>query len=185
MCCFMRDHTSSAPLRFVALYRTRSAAIFGIDAHPIDVEVDMYPSGIPERFRHGRDARHGRPGEPRADQVGAHQLRIRLSKQRRDHQSGAGKRQKRRCRVRFADGARDSGRDGCRRVRRQVPSARANCRSTGVFRPVRGCLPVAACARQTGNRKPDRAGGECCARRLSSKVCGSSGCRTCLKWSAW
>jgi magnesium chelatase family protein len=34
----------------VALYRTRSAAIFGIDAHPIDVEVDMYPSGSPKDF---------------------------------------------------------------------------------------------------------------------------------------
>jgi magnesium chelatase family protein len=29
----------------MALFRTRSAAVFGIDAHPIDVEVDMYPSG--------------------------------------------------------------------------------------------------------------------------------------------
>jgi magnesium chelatase family protein len=27
----------------VALSRTRSAAVFGIDAHFIDVEVDMYP----------------------------------------------------------------------------------------------------------------------------------------------
>src|ERR1700741_803155 len=29
----------------MALFRTRSAAVFGIDAHLIDVEVDMYPSG--------------------------------------------------------------------------------------------------------------------------------------------
>src|SRR6201985_3751284 len=28
----------------MALFRTRSAAIYGIDAHLIDVEVDMYPS---------------------------------------------------------------------------------------------------------------------------------------------
>src|ERR1700692_2351953 len=28
----------------MSLFRTRSAAIFGIDAHLIDVEVDMYPS---------------------------------------------------------------------------------------------------------------------------------------------
>jgi magnesium chelatase family protein len=28
----------------MALYRTRSAAVFGIDAHLIDVEVDMYAS---------------------------------------------------------------------------------------------------------------------------------------------
>src|ERR1700730_10845610 len=26
----------------MALFRTRSAAVYGIDAHPIDVEVDMY-----------------------------------------------------------------------------------------------------------------------------------------------
>src|SRR5437764_15371227 len=28
----------------MAMFRTRSAALFGIDAHMIDVEVDMYPS---------------------------------------------------------------------------------------------------------------------------------------------
>ncbi len=28
----------------MALFRTRSAAVYGIDAHLIDVEVDMYPS---------------------------------------------------------------------------------------------------------------------------------------------
>src|SRR5437868_15460777 len=28
----------------MALFSTRSAAVFGIDAHLIDVEVDMYPS---------------------------------------------------------------------------------------------------------------------------------------------
>jgi magnesium chelatase family protein len=34
----------------VALFRVRSAAIFGIDAHLIDVEVDMYPSGTARDF---------------------------------------------------------------------------------------------------------------------------------------
>ncbi|MGH9629825.1 MAG: YifB family Mg chelatase-like AAA ATPase [Bryobacteraceae bacterium] len=34
----------------MALYRTRSAAVFGIDAHLIDVEVDMYPSSSPKDF---------------------------------------------------------------------------------------------------------------------------------------
>jgi magnesium chelatase family protein len=29
----------------VGLFRTRSAAVFGIDAHPIDIEVDMYDGG--------------------------------------------------------------------------------------------------------------------------------------------
>src|SRR5574338_559315 len=32
------------------LFRTRSAAIFGIEALPIDVEVDMYPSGSARDF---------------------------------------------------------------------------------------------------------------------------------------
>src|SRR5678809_1784539 len=27
----------------MALFRTRSAAVFGLDAHVIDIEVDMYP----------------------------------------------------------------------------------------------------------------------------------------------
>jgi len=31
----------------MALCRTRSAAVFGIDAHFIDVAVDMYPGGTP------------------------------------------------------------------------------------------------------------------------------------------
>ncbi len=36
--------------QFVALFRTRSAAVQGIDAHPIDVEVDMYGSGSARDF---------------------------------------------------------------------------------------------------------------------------------------
>jgi magnesium chelatase family protein len=34
----------------VPLFKTRSAAVFGIDAHPIDVEVDMYRSGMAKDF---------------------------------------------------------------------------------------------------------------------------------------
>src|SRR5438445_13365544 len=34
----------------MALYRTRSAAVFGIEAHIIDVEVDMYPGGNSRDF---------------------------------------------------------------------------------------------------------------------------------------
>ncbi len=34
----------------MALFRTRSAAVYGIDAHLIDVEVDMYPSGSARDF---------------------------------------------------------------------------------------------------------------------------------------
>jgi magnesium chelatase family protein len=32
------------------LFRTRSAAVFGIEAHPIDIEVDMYPGGKDRDF---------------------------------------------------------------------------------------------------------------------------------------
>ena len=34
----------------MALFRTRSAAVYGIQAHAIDVEVDMYPSGSARDF---------------------------------------------------------------------------------------------------------------------------------------
>ena len=34
----------------MALFRTRSAAVFGIEAHLIDVEVDMYPAGTARDF---------------------------------------------------------------------------------------------------------------------------------------
>src|ERR1700733_9602350 len=38
------------PVLDMALFRTRSAAVFGIDAHLIDVEVDMYPGGSARDF---------------------------------------------------------------------------------------------------------------------------------------
>jgi magnesium chelatase family protein len=34
----------------VALFKTRTAAVYGIDAHPIDVEVDLYSSGSARDF---------------------------------------------------------------------------------------------------------------------------------------
>src|SRR5437899_11149451 len=34
----------------MALFKTRSAAVYGIDAHLIDVEVDMYPSSSARDF---------------------------------------------------------------------------------------------------------------------------------------
>ena len=41
----VRENPSARHYHFeMALYRTRSAAVFGIDAHLIDVEVDMYAS---------------------------------------------------------------------------------------------------------------------------------------------
>ncbi len=38
-----REQFFPLPLENVALFRTRPAAVYGIDALPIDVEVDMYP----------------------------------------------------------------------------------------------------------------------------------------------
>ena len=35
---------------FMALYKAHSAAEYGIDAHLIDVEVDLYPSGTARDF---------------------------------------------------------------------------------------------------------------------------------------
>ena len=32
------------------LFKTRSAAVYGIDAHPVDVEVDLYRSGMARDF---------------------------------------------------------------------------------------------------------------------------------------
>ncbi|MFN7934117.1 MAG: magnesium chelatase domain-containing protein [Bryobacteraceae bacterium] len=34
----------------MGLFRTRSAAVYGIDAHLIDVEVDLYRSGSAKEF---------------------------------------------------------------------------------------------------------------------------------------
>src|SRR5258708_1884371 len=39
-----------ANLTRMALFKTRSAAVYGIDAHLIDVEVDMYKSGAARDF---------------------------------------------------------------------------------------------------------------------------------------
>ncbi len=44
------NFASGIGLPLVALFRTRSAAVYGIDAHLIDVEVDMYPAGTQRDF---------------------------------------------------------------------------------------------------------------------------------------
>jgi magnesium chelatase family protein len=48
-----RPETNPPSLHYLtgmALFRTRSAAVFGIEAHLIDVEVDMYPGGSARDF---------------------------------------------------------------------------------------------------------------------------------------
>ena len=46
----LREILPSAHYWLMALSRTRSAAVYGIEAHFIDVEVDMYPSGAQRDF---------------------------------------------------------------------------------------------------------------------------------------
>ena len=53
----------------MALFKTRSAAVYGIDAHLIDVEVDMYTSGNRRAIHDGRHARLRGAREPRAHQI--------------------------------------------------------------------------------------------------------------------
>jgi magnesium chelatase family protein len=43
MASMLREESPAPPLPHMALFRTRTAAVYGIDAHLIDVEVDMYP----------------------------------------------------------------------------------------------------------------------------------------------
>ena len=54
----------------MALFRTRSAAVFGIEAHLIDVEVDMYPGGNSRDF-----ITVGMPDTAVRESRGAHQVR--------------------------------------------------------------------------------------------------------------
>ena len=116
----------------MALYRTRSAAIFGIDALPIEVEVDMYPSGSPKDFV----------------MVGMPDTAVRESRERIKSaliNSGFGYPNKGVTINLAPANVRKEGagfdlpmalgilrRDGCRRVRGEVPLCRVNCRWTGV-----------------------------------------------------
>ena len=46
----MRIFPREFHLLHMSLYTTKSAAVFGIDAHPIDVEVDLHPGGSDRDF---------------------------------------------------------------------------------------------------------------------------------------
>jgi magnesium chelatase family protein len=72
----------------MALFRTRAAAIFGIDAHLIDVEVDMYPGQNRDFITVGMPETAVRE-KPRADQERADEFRFRLPQQKRHQQLGA------------------------------------------------------------------------------------------------
>ena len=65
----------------MALFKTRSAAVYGIDAHLIDVEVDMYSSGTARDFvMVGMPDMAVRESRERIKSA-LHQLRLRLSQQ--------------------------------------------------------------------------------------------------------
>src|ERR1700712_1490340 len=46
-CIACRKNGDTGPM---PLFKTRSAAVYGIDAHPVDVEVDLYRSGVARDF---------------------------------------------------------------------------------------------------------------------------------------
>ena len=115
----------------MALFKTHSAAVYGIDAHLIDVEVDMYRVRHGARLHHGRHARYRRPGEPGAHQVRADEFRLRLSQNKgitinlapaNVRKEGAG--------FDLPDGARHSRRDGRAPGARPAHLSSASCRST-------------------------------------------------------
>ena len=45
-----RRRRSALPKAHMSLFKTRSAAVYGIDAHLIDVEVDMHATGSARDF---------------------------------------------------------------------------------------------------------------------------------------
>lgn len=133
----------------MALYRTRSAAIFGIDAHPIDIEVDMYPGGSPRDFV----------------MVGMPDTAVRESRERIKSallNSGFGYPNKSVTINLAPANVRKEGAGFDLPMAMGILGAMGVCSQSDTFlfagelsldgsiRPVRGCLPVAACARQLG-----------------------------------
>ena len=167
----------------MALFKTRSAAVYGIDAHLIDVEVDMYASGNAARLRHGRHAGHGRAREPRAHQIGAPELRLRLPQQGRHHQPGARPTCARRAPVSICPWPSGIlGAMGAGAAPRPAHLLVGELSLDGAMRPVRGALSVAVCARDQGIREPRRAGRE---RRRSGRGRGRPRVSACGTWPRW
>ena len=164
----------------MALFRTRSAAIFGIDAHLIDVEVDMYPGqnrdfitvGMPDTaVRESREriksalmnSGFGYPNKSVTINLAPANIR----------KEGAG-----------FDLPMALGILGAMGV---VGPAEEHLfvgelSLDGAIRPVRGALSIAACARRRGSRicwfrRTTRP------RRRSRMESACSGCGTCAKWS--
>ena len=134
------------------LFKTFSAAVFGIDAYLVEVEVDVGP-GVRGPLQCRRPAGHRRERKPRTHQRRAAQLRIRFSLQPRGHHQSRARRysQGRLC-IRSAHGA------GTRGLPGNVSSAKFSIRYVflgelsldGGVRSVRGALSAALAARERG-----------------------------------
>jgi magnesium chelatase family protein len=70
------------------LFRTRSAALFGIDAHLIDDEVDMYPGIQRDIVALGQPDSAVKESRE-AHKISADQFRLSVPIEERDHQSRA------------------------------------------------------------------------------------------------
>jgi len=166
---------------YMPLFKTRSAAVYGIDAHPVDVEVDLYRSGMARDFM----------------LVGMPDTAVRESRERIKSalmNSGFGY-PSQAVTVNLAPAhvrKEGSGFD--------LPMALAILGAMGTFkgldqhlavgelsldgaiRPVRGALPMAVCARDNGNSESDSADGECGGSGVV-RAYGSSACGIWRKWS--
>lgn len=164
----------------MALYRSRTAAVYGIDAHLIDVEVDMYPSGSAKDFitvgmpdtavRESREriksalinSGFGYPNK--AVTINLAPANIRKEGAGFDLPMAAG--------ILGAMGAAPCS-------ERFVLTGELSL--DGSLRPVRGCLPIAICARATefrisSSRSRTRR------KRRSSRACTFMEPGTCRKW---
>ena len=160
------------------LFKALSAAVYGIDAHIIDVEVDF--SGIQEaqeRFSHRRAAGRCGARKPRSRSRCHPQLRLFSSADAHHHQSGACRSEEGRIRLRSADRHRHPGRAG--RTAEPRPEPVPDCRRTGAGWQRARCAGHAAdCSggEAARHRQPDCPGVECAGGRCGRRTeCVSGG----------
>ena len=134
------------------LFKTFSAAVFGIDAYLVEVEVDVGPRSH-GRLQRRRPAGHCRERKPRTHQVPRCEIAASIFPRRKRHrQSRARRHSQGRLRVRSAHGAGTAGLPG------HVSSAKLSIRYVflgelsldGGVRSVRGALSAALAARERG-----------------------------------
>ena len=144
----------------MALFKTRSAAVYGIDAHLIDVEVDMYKSGTARDFI----------------TVGMPDTAVRESRERIKSaliNSGFGYPNKAVTINLAPANVRKEGAGFDLPMALGILGAMGTVAGLdqhllvgelsldGAIRPVRGALSIAVCARDAGHRESDSAGGKC------------------------